>query len=87
MRSIPSALLGRSPTRRCSGGTLTGNARDLSDPARKIDYSTMEEGIYEVDVATLEPKVLFRDEQQQGAPKADLTYQHLKSFLSINRKR
>ena len=31
-------------------GRLTGNARHLTDPANKIYYATMEEGLYEVDV-------------------------------------
>lgn len=42
-------------------GRLTGNARHLSDPARKIYYATMEEGFYEVDVHTLEVRELFED--------------------------
>ncbi len=37
-------------------GRHTGNARHLTDPARKIYYGTMEEGFYEVDVNTLEVK-------------------------------
>ncbi len=42
-------------------GRHTGNARHLTDPARKIYYGTMEEGFYEVDVNTLEVKELYRD--------------------------
>ncbi len=42
-------------------GRHTGNARHLADPAGKIYYGTMEEGFYEVDVATLEPAVLYKD--------------------------
>lgn len=42
-------------------GRHTGNARHLTDPVHKILYGTMEEGFYEVDVKTLEPKVLFED--------------------------
>ena len=34
-------------------GRHTGLARHLTDPANKIVYATMEEGIYEVDVKTL----------------------------------
>jgi hypothetical protein len=34
-------------------GRLTGNARHLTDPAGKIYYATMEEGLYEVDVRSL----------------------------------
>ena len=46
-------------------GRLTGNARSLTDPANKILYATMEEGIYEVDVHTLAVKDLWIDEQLQ----------------------
>lgn len=42
-------------------GRHTGNARHLFDPANKIYYATMEEGFYEVDVHTLEPKMLYKD--------------------------
>lgn len=42
-------------------GRLTGNARHLIDPAEKIYYGTMEEGFYEVDVNTLEVKLLYED--------------------------
>jgi len=42
-------------------GRHTGNARHLTDPAGKIYYATMEEGFYEVDVNTLEPKLLYKD--------------------------
>jgi hypothetical protein len=46
-------------------GRPTGNARHLVDPAGKIYYATMEEGIYEVDVRTLQPTELFADNQAQ----------------------
>jgi hypothetical protein len=42
-------------------GRLTGNARHLTDPANKIYYATMEEGLYEVDVHTLNVTSLIRD--------------------------
>lgn len=42
-------------------GRHTGNARHLTDPANKIYYGTMEEGIYEVDVNTLAVKELYQD--------------------------
>jgi hypothetical protein len=42
-------------------GRLTGNARHLTDPANKIYYATMEEGFYEVDVKTLDVKMLYVD--------------------------
>jgi hypothetical protein len=55
----PSAMFGR----------LTGNARHLSDPANKVYYATMEEGLYEVDVNTLAVKCLIRD--GNGGPAND----------------
>lgn len=42
-------------------GRHTGNARHLTDPAGKVYFATMEEGLYEVDVKTLEVKGLIRD--------------------------
>ncbi|MBX3255983.1 MAG: hypothetical protein KF862_17745 [Chitinophagaceae bacterium] len=42
-------------------GRPTGNARHLFDPAKKIYHGTMEEGFYEVDVNTLEAKLLYED--------------------------
>jgi hypothetical protein len=42
-------------------GRMTGNARHLTDPSGKIYYGTMEEGFYEVDVKTLQPKTLYED--------------------------
>ena len=42
-------------------GRHTGNARHLSDPAGKLYFGTMEEGFYEVDVKTLQAKVLYED--------------------------
>jgi len=42
-------------------GRHTGNARHLTDPARKLYYATMEEGFYEVDVKTLEVNTIFPD--------------------------
>jgi len=54
----PSAMFGR----------LTGNARHLTDPANKVYYATMEEGLYEVDVRTLDVHCLIRD-GNGGAPK------------------
>ena len=60
VRAIPSKLM---------PGRLTGNARHLFDPAGKIYYATMEEGIYEVDVQTLAPTELFADWQAQHGEK------------------
>jgi hypothetical protein len=42
-------------------GRHTGNARHLTDPANKVYFATMEEGLYEVDVKTLEVRGLIRD--------------------------
>lgn len=42
-------------------GRHTGNARHFTDPARKIYFATMEEGLYEVDVKTLEVRGFIRD--------------------------
>ena len=42
-------------------GRLTGIARHLTDPNNKVYYATMEEGLYEVDVRSLEVKCLIRE--------------------------
>ncbi len=42
-------------------GRLTGVARHLTDPAGKVYFATMEEGLYEVDVQSLEVYPLIRD--------------------------
>ncbi len=42
-------------------GRHTGNARHLTDPARRIYYGTMEEGFYDLDVTTLTPVLLYED--------------------------
>ncbi len=69
-------------------GRHTGNARHLTDPAGKIYYATMEEGIYEVDVKNLAVKELFADSQQQsgkppeGRRYADLPGYHGKGLYS-----
>ncbi len=42
-------------------GRLTGTARHLTDPAKKVYHATMEEGLYEVDVDTLAVRNLIRD--------------------------
>lgn len=42
-------------------GRHTGNARHLTDPAGKIYFATMEEGLYEVDVKTLDVRGFIRD--------------------------
>lgn len=66
-------------------GRLTGTARHLTDPAHKVYYATMEEGLYEVDLATLDVKCLIRD-GNSGAPEKGLVSQlpgyHGKGFYS-----
>lgn len=42
-------------------GRLTATARHLTEPATKVYFFTMEEGLYEVDVFTLEVKEIYRD--------------------------
>lgn len=42
-------------------GRLTGNATHLSSPQTKIYFATMEEGLYEVDLKTLDINCLIRD--------------------------
>lgn len=42
-------------------GRLTGVARHLTDPENKVYFYTMESGIYEVHVHTLEVNTLYRD--------------------------
>jgi len=44
-------------------GRLTGIARSTTDPANKLVFATMEEGFYEVDVHSLEVKVLYKGRQ------------------------
>jgi len=64
-------------------GRHTGNARHLTDPAGKILFATMEEGIYEVDVKTLAATELWADEQVENRNrKADLPGYHGKGFYS-----
>lgn len=63
-------------------GRPTGNARHLTDPAGKIYYATMEEGLYEVDVKTLAVKELWADEQMKTGRHADLPGYHGKGLYS-----
>ena len=63
-------------------GRPTGNARHLFDPAGKIYYATMEEGIYEVDVKTLEVKELWADEAKKEGRHSGLPGYHGKGFYS-----
>jgi hypothetical protein len=63
-------------------GRHTGTARHLFDPAGKVYYATMEEGLYEVDVKTLAVKELWADEQVKTGRHADLPGYHGKGFYS-----
>ena len=63
-------------------GRLTGNARHLTDPANKIYFATMEEGLYEVDVASLAVTELWADEQRKSGRHADLPGYHGKGLYS-----
>ncbi len=49
-------------------GRMTGNARHLFDPENKIYFASMEEGFYEVDVHTLDVKVINLDGNATDPP-------------------
>lgn len=49
-------------------GRLTGLAAHLTDPQHKIYYATMEEGLYEVDVQSLEVRCLIQNGEFYKAP-------------------
>lgn len=51
-------------------GRLTGTARHLTDPANKVYIATMEEGLYEVDVRSLEITGLIADGNARGLENA-----------------
>jgi len=61
-------------------GRLTGSARHLTDPAGKVYYATMEEGIYEVDVKSLGVTELYADEQIKKGRHANLPGYHGKGL-------
>ena len=63
-------------------GRPTGVARHLADPAGKVVFATMEEGIYEVDVKTLAVTEVWADEQRKEGRHADLPGYHGKGFYS-----
>lgn len=63
-------------------GRPTGNARHLVDPAGKIYYATMEEGLYEVDVKTLAVTELWADEQRKAPRHSNLPGYHGKGLYS-----
>lgn len=49
-------------------GRLTGNARHLTEPAYKIYFATMEDGLFEVDVQTLAVKGLIKEIKNKPKP-------------------
>ena len=55
-------------------GRLTANARNLNDPANKIYFATMEEGLYEVDVRTLAVAGLIKDKNPARPGQTDETH-------------
>lgn len=63
-------------------GRLTGMARHIKDPAGKVVYATMEEGIYEVDVRSLAVTELWADEQRNEGRHSELPGYHGKGFYS-----
>ena len=65
-------------------GRHTGNARHLHDPAGKIYFATMEEGLYEVDVKTLEVKAWMQDSHgyQKEGIRTELPGYHGKGVYS-----
>ena len=63
-------------------GRHTGVARHLTDPANRVVFATMEEGVYEVDVRTLAVTELWADEQRKEGRHANLPGYHGKGFYS-----
>lgn len=63
-------------------GRPTGNARHLFDPAGKVYCASMEEGLYEIDVKTLEVTELWADEQLKAGRHANLPGYHGKGLYS-----
>ncbi len=63
-------------------GRPTGAARHLSDPENKLYVATMEEGLYEVDVRTLEVTELWADEQKKAGRHSGLPGYHGKGLYS-----
>jgi hypothetical protein len=59
VRSIPPKTM---------SGRLTGLAAHLTDPQNKVYYATMEEGLYEVDVHSLEVRCLIQNGEFYKAP-------------------
>lgn len=69
-------------------GRLTGVARHLTEPERKVYVATMEEGLYELDLVTLEVTEIYADDQgqlsgkQSERPVAGLPGYHGKGLYS-----
>ncbi len=63
-------------------GRPTGTARHLTDPAGKVYYATMEEGLYEVDVKSLAVTELWADEQRKDGRHANLPGYHGKGLFA-----
>lgn len=61
-------------------GRPTGNARHLTDPANRIYYATMEEGVYDVDVHSLAVTKLWADEADKNGRHSGLPGYHGKGF-------
>lgn len=55
-------------------GRLTGTARHLTDPTNKVYIATMEEGLYEVDVRSLEITGLIADGNKKGLENATVAH-------------
>ena len=61
-------------------GRHTGNARHLTDPAGKIYYATMEEGLYSVDVKTLAVEEHIYDDNTSTQPVGNGVKSHLHGY-------
>ncbi|MBL7967305.1 MAG: hypothetical protein JNK09_09900 [Prolixibacteraceae bacterium] len=72
VRTIPLSLM---------PGRMTANARHLTDPANRIYFITMEEGIYDVNVNTLEFKTIHADTNTPGVSSL-VPGQHMKGAYS-----
>jgi hypothetical protein len=72
VRSIPYTVM---------PGRHTGNARHLTDPENRIYYGTMEEGFYEVEVHSLDVKMLYRDGNKNGKVHQDTNVNPLNALL------
>jgi hypothetical protein len=62
-------------------GRHTGNARHLTDPENMIYYGTMEEGFYEVNVHSLDVRMLYKDGNKNGKVHQDTDLNPLNALL------